>query len=212
MAGRRLCCLARNAACGRGRKSTDAVAGKRSRRSRPSARSAHPRPCGARTWTDCEETWRRSGHHGKKRPRRRAERPAIAHQRRQRPARTNDRPLPRITARCRRRRRPRRECGSKCMSGDIREPGLTEIASGRRRRSALGIAGRKLRLDSTAGGRTATQAGHHVVSLTRSGTGRCISSISRVSCEARRSSRTAFASAFSARFRSAAFCVASCRS
>jgi hypothetical protein len=61
------------------------------------------------------------------------------------------------------------------------------------------------------GGRTATQAGHHVVSLTRSGTGRCISSISRVSCEARRSSRTACASAFSARFRSAAFCVASCR-
>jgi hypothetical protein len=51
-----------------------------------------------------------------------------------------------------------------------------------------------------------------VASLTRNGTGRRISSISRVSCAARRSSRAAFTSASSARLRSAAFWVASCRS
>jgi len=71
-------------------------------------------------------------------------------------------------------------------------------------------------------GRTATHAERceshelrrlsHVASVRRSGIGRRTSSISRVSCATRRSSRVAFASASSARLRSAAFCVASCRS
>ena len=175
--GRRLCCLARNAASAAGEESRrTAIAVKRSRRSRPSARSAHPRPRGARACDRLRGDVATVGAHGKKRPRRSKERRPIAHQRCQ------SRPVTVGPVLASRRANGRLRVTEKGMwplyvSSGRPRTGVTVIASGRR----------------------------------RSGIGRRISSISRVSCAAR-SSRVAFASASSARLRSAAFCVASCRS